>query len=242
MLVFTLCTCNKDELDELRTQRWYNFWNINPLFAEKHWFIKAEFFHRPVLVLANLSAKHFLLDSKHVLTVSLWLCPFSFPFSSLIFTLFRAPLLLLFRYTTLVWHGDLILAGDWKIPVLRWRCHVCSWGMESTLLWLLQYSPIQSRSKSATVLGLRASCFDASSKAQNQSTISWRKYRKLRPSQTFEVSHSTSHHDGRLRKHPQCSSCPGAGRIKSSGHGSKAGRGNVVFPFCCVWLSLENLG
>lgn len=176
MHVFNLHTCDKAELDELRTQKWFNFWNINPLFAEKHWFIKAEFFRRPVLILANLSAKHFLLDSKHVLTVSLWICPFSFPFSSLILTLFHAPLLLLLGYTTLVWHCDLILAGNWKIPVLGWCCHVCSSGVESTLLWLLQYSPMKSGSKSATVWdwGPLALMLHPS-KAQNQSTISQKK-------------------------------------------------------------------
>lgn len=149
------------------------FWNINPLFAEEHWFIKAEIFHGPVLVLANLSAKHFLLDSKHVLTISLCICPFSFPFSSLILTSFHAPLLLLFRYTTLVWHCNLILAGDWKIPVLGWCCHVCSSGMESTLLWLFQYSPIESGSKSATAWGWGPLALMLhTSKAQNQSLIS----------------------------------------------------------------------
>lgn len=163
MHIFNLHTCNTAELDELRTQRWLNFWNINPLFAEKHWFIKAEFFHRPVLILANLSAKHFLFDSKHVLTVSLWICPFSFPFSSLILTLFHAPLLLLLGYTTLVWHCDAILAGDWKIPLpgTVLPCVFFGNGLHTALIVSIQ--PHQEQIQAYHCLGLRASCFDASS-------------------------------------------------------------------------------
>lgn len=107
-MAFVLHTDNRIELDELHTEKWLKFWKINLCFAEKHCFIKAEYFHGPVLVLENLSLKHFLLDSKHVSTILesfLWTDHFV---SDLLFHfnfLFHAPLPFLFMY-------DFILAGD----------------------------------------------------------------------------------------------------------------------------------
>lgn len=130
------------------------FWNINPLFAEKHWFIKAEFFHRPVLVLANLSAKHFSLWLKTRVDRFALDLPILFPIFLSHFDFVSCTFIasLLLHHFGLASRLSFSRRLENSSSGLVLPCMFLRNG-ESTLLWLFQSSPIESKSKSATARG-----------------------------------------------------------------------------------------